>query len=274
MIVIPKVQNLEHPPNKHDLILLADDHISPESIEGLRSAGWNIKRIRRIRSPQSRKNSYNEWNYSKLRLWQLLDYDKVMFIDADLIVTRSLDHFFTHPQISAAPNNKEIFTSGLMLLEPSLWLVRSYNGGDQGFLNEMFPWWYRLPKKINHLKFFRSDGGHEHQIADDAYALHYLGMKPWMCYKDYDCNWDKAATQRFASDSANERWWRVYDSMPEKLRRFCALTPVADARIRNNRVKAKRAKFGDGHWRIKVKDLRQIQLSWLYIRVYKLINLK
>ncbi|KAL1541441.1 putative UDP-glucuronate:xylan alpha-glucuronosyltransferase 4 isoform X1 [Salvia divinorum] len=254
-----------------DLILLADDHVSPQSIHGLRSAGWKIKRIRRIRSPQSRKNSYNEWNYSKLRLWQLLDYDKVMFIDADLIVTRSLDHFFTYPQISAAPNNKEIFNSGLMLLEPSLctfrtlmrrrWLVRSYNGGDQGFLNEMFPWWHRLPKRINHLKFFRSDGDYEHRIAEDAYALHYLGLKPWMCYKDYDCNWDKAATRRFASDSANERWWRVYDGMPEKLRRFCALTPEADARIRNNRVKAKRAKFGDGHWRIKVNDPRQIHLS-------------
>ncbi|XP_057809126.1 putative UDP-glucuronate:xylan alpha-glucuronosyltransferase 4 [Salvia miltiorrhiza] len=253
-----------------ELVLLADDHVSPESMNGLRAAGWKIKRIRRIRSPHSRKDSYNEWNYSKLRLWQLVEYDKVMFIDADLIVTRNLDGFFGHPQISAAGNDRHMFNSGLMLLEPSActfrtlmkrrWLVRSYNGGDQGYLNEMFPWWHRLPKKINHLKFFppSGDGHYEHRIPDDAYALHYLGLKPWMCYKDYDCNWDKAITQIFASDSANQRWWRVYDTMPKSLRRFCALTPKADARIRKHRIKAKRANFADGHWRIKVHDPRQI----------------
>ncbi|KAH6798922.1 hypothetical protein C2S51_035406 [Perilla frutescens var. frutescens] len=252
-----------------DLVLLADDHISPKSLDGLRSAGWKIKRIQRIRSPGSKRNAYNEWNYSKLRLWQLDEYDKVMFIDADLIVTRNVDDFFMYPQISAAANDRHIFNSGLMLLEPSVctfrglmkkrWSVRSYNGGDQGFLNETFPWWHRLPKRINSLKFFgsRPATDHKHRVSDETYAVHYLGMKPWMCYKDYDCNWDKAETQQFASDSANERWWHVYDNMPEKLRGFCALTPKMEARIRIYRERAKNAEFADGHWRIKVKDPRQ-----------------
>lgn len=250
-----------------DLVLLADDHISPKSLEGLRSAGWKIKRIQRIRSPQSKKNSYNEWNYSKLRLWQLTEYNKVMFIDSDLIVTRNLDHFFIYPQISAVANDGHIFNSGLMLVEPSVctfrtlmqkrWLVRSYNGGDQGFLNEMFPWWHRLPQKTNHLKFFQSPKNPKHQIPNDTYALHYLGIKPWLCYRDYDCNWDKPETQVFASDSANEKWWRVYNNMPQKLRQYCSLSPAMVKRITKYRKIAKDAKFPDGHWRIKVKDPRQ-----------------
>ncbi|KAI3447388.1 hypothetical protein Pfo_004053 [Paulownia fortunei] len=250
-----------------DLVLLADDHMSPKSLEGLRSAGWKIKRIQRIRSPHSKKHAYNEWNYSKLRIWQLREYDKVMFIDSDLIVTRNLDEVFIYPQLSAVENDKHIFNSGLMLVEPSKCtfktlmkkrlVVGSYNGGDQGFLNEMFPWWHRLPAKLNHLKFFSSVRDYTHQIPHDVYTVHYLGLKPWMCYKDYDCNWDKLESQRFASDSANEMWWHVYDNMPRKLRQYCSLTPEMDARIQKYRQKAKNASFPDGHWKIEVKDPRR-----------------
>ncbi|KAL3623457.1 hypothetical protein CASFOL_032273 [Castilleja foliolosa] len=250
-----------------DLVLLADRHISPQSIDGLQSAGWKVKQIQRIRSPRSKKNAYNEWNYSKLRIWQLIEYDKLMFIDSDLIVTRNVEEFFVHPQISAAGNDRHIFNSGLMLVEPSMctfetlmkkrFSVESYNGGDQGFLNEMFPWWHRLPAKLNQLKFFGSAQDHVHQIPHDTYTVHYLGLKPWLCYKDYDCNWDKMETQLFASDSAHEKWWSIYDSMPKKLKRFCSLTPKIDGRIHKYRQIAKDARFHDGHWKIEVKDERR-----------------
>ncbi|KAG6386242.1 hypothetical protein SASPL_155134 [Salvia splendens] len=252
-----------------DLVLLADDHVSPESINGLRSAGWKIKRIQRIRNPHSKKNAYNEWNYSKLRLWELAEYDKVMFIDSDFIVTRSLDEFFAHPGVSAKGDNINRFNSGLMVLEPSMctfrtlmkrrWLVRSYNGGDQGFLNEMFPWWHRLPNKINHLTFFPSAGDHknrDHTVPDDISGIHYLGLKPWWCYRDYDCNWDMPERQIFASDSANNIWWDVYDKMPENLTQHCSLTPKMHTIFRGHRNKARDANLPDGHWRIKIRDPR------------------
>ncbi|KAK4480894.1 hypothetical protein RD792_011748 [Penstemon davidsonii] len=250
-----------------DLVLLADDHISPKSIKGLQSAGWKIKRIQRIRSPLSEKDAYNEWNYSKLRIWQLKEYDKVMFIDSDFIVTKNIDEFFIYPQFSAVENNKHIFNSGLMLVEPSectfktlmkkRLVVASYNGGDQGFLNEMFTWWHRLPTKLNYLKYFIDIDDQVRKIPKDLYAVHYLGLKPWACYRDYDCNWDKELFQIFASDSAHERWWDVYDAMPEKLREYCSLSPEMDARIWKYRRIAEEGNYTDGHWKINVKDPRQ-----------------
>jgi alpha-N-acetylglucosamine transferase len=129
------------------LILLADDSITSASLRGLRSAGWKIKRIKRILSPFAQKGSYNEWNYSKLRVWQLTDYDKIIFIDADLLVLKNIDKFFVHPQLSAAPNDKTIFNSGVMVIEPSMCVFKelmeksfklgSYNGGDQVFLTKL-----------------------------------------------------------------------------------------------------------------------------------------
>ncbi|KAJ3332038.1 hypothetical protein HDU76_001496 [Blyttiomyces sp. JEL0837] len=40
--------------------------------------------------------------WSKLRVWQLEDYDKVIMLDADLFVLRNVDELFTLPELSGA----------------------------------------------------------------------------------------------------------------------------------------------------------------------------
>ncbi|XP_050221281.1 putative UDP-glucuronate:xylan alpha-glucuronosyltransferase 4 [Mercurialis annua] len=250
------------------LILLHDSSITPKSLRGLRAAGWKTKLIEPIRSPSAKKGSYNEWNYSKLRVWQLTKYDKIIFIDADIVVLKNIDEFFTYPQLSASGNDKSLFNSGIMVIEPSecmfqdlmskTRILASYNGGDQGFLNEAFTWWHRLPKKLNYLKVYRNRINDNHrEIPNHVYAVHLLGLKPWVCYKDYDCNWDKEDHQIFASDSAHKRWWHVYEAMPKKLQKFCGLTKQMDSRIRKWRGIAQKLGLADEHWKLNAKDPRQ-----------------
>ncbi|XP_030473402.1 putative UDP-glucuronate:xylan alpha-glucuronosyltransferase 4 [Syzygium oleosum] len=265
---IALAQSIRRTGSTKDLVLLADDSIGDKSLAGLQAAGWKIGRIDRIRSPNAKKGAYNEWNYSKLRVWQLTQYDKVIFIDADLIVLRNIDEFFVYPQLSAAPNNRVLFNSGVMVIEPSSCIFEdlmsksfeldSYNGGDQGFLNEFFTLWHRLPNKLNWLKSFENRKDEERMIPDNLYTLHFLGLKPWMCYRDYDCNWDMETRHAFASDSANRLWWEVYDSMPSELQSFCGLTEKMDFRIRKWRGIAKEANLTNGHWKIKVTDSRRL----------------
>ena len=254
-----------------DLVLLADNSLSPESIKGLKAAGWKIKRIQRISSPFAKRGAYNKWNYSKLRIWQLTMYEKIIFIDADLLVLNSIDALFYYPQLSAAPNVNTLFNSGLMVIEPSQCMfenmlqkvpkVQSYNGGDQGFLNEVFSWWHRLPSKLNHLKTFswhdHRGNNEKHEVPEDLYTIHYLGLKPWMCFRDYDCNWDMQDHHIFASDSAHKRWWQVYDAMPEELQSYCGITSKMNERIVKWRRKARNAGLSDGHWKIEIKDPRR-----------------
>ncbi|PON76392.1 Glycosyl transferase [Parasponia andersonii] len=265
---IALAQSIRRTRSTKDLILLADRSIGPEARQGLRSAGWQVLTIDRIRSPFAKKGSYNEWNYSKLRLWQLAGYDKLVFIDADLLVLNNLDSLFFYPQLSAAGNDKVLFNSGVMVIEPSNCLfevltresfrIESYNGGDQGFLNEVFTWWHRLPKRINYLKIFRSKGdGSGREVGEDIDAIHYLGLKPWMCYRDYDCNWDMEEHHIFASDSAHRRWWEVYDAMPENLQAYCRLTKKMEQRIEKWRGIAMKADLPDGHWKIQAMDPRR-----------------
>lgn len=272
---ITLAQTLLQTGTKRDLILLTDNSISVPKRRALSQAGWKIRIITRIRNPKAYKRSYNEYNYSKFRLWQLTDYDKVIFIDSDIIVLRKLDFLFQFPQLSATGNDQSIFNSGIMVIEPSNCTFRilmrhrddivSYNGGDQGFLNEVFVWWHRLPRRVNFLKNFWANTTAEAREKNwlfaaepaELYTIHYLGWKPWLCYRDYDCNWDREVQRVYASDVAHRRWWKVHDAMEGGLQRMCRLTKRRRNELNKERNIARKKGFPDGHWKIRITDTRQ-----------------
>ncbi|ERN19935.1 putative UDP-glucuronate:xylan alpha-glucuronosyltransferase 3 [Amborella trichopoda] len=271
---IAAAQSIRLTGSTRDLVILVDETISSHHRSGLAAAGWKIRTIQRIRNPKAEKDAYNEWNYSKFRLWQLTDYDKIIFIDADLLILRNIDFLFEMPEITATGNNATLFNSGVMVLEPSnctfnllmdhINEIESYNGGDQGYLNEIFTWWHRIPKRMNFLKHFWAKDEEEKEYktrlfaADppELYVLHYLGLKPWLCFRDYDCNWNVDILQEFASDIAHWRWWKVHDMMPEKLQRFCLLRSKQKAGLEWDRRQAEKAAYDDGHWKRNITDPR------------------
>ncbi|GLJ25132.1 hypothetical protein SUGI_0480690 [Cryptomeria japonica] len=260
--------------SKRDLVILVDATIIAEHRRGLEMAGWKLRQIERIRNPKAEREAYNEWNYSKFRLWQLTDYDKIIFIDADLLILRNIDFLFGMPEITATGNNATLFNSGVMVIEPSNCTfqllmdhindIESYNGGDQGYLNEIFTWWHRMPKHMNFLKHFWSSDADEKELktylfgADPPvlYVLHYLGLKPWLCFRDFDCNWNNPILQEFASDVAHARWWKVHDSMPESQQQFCLLRSKQKAFLEWDRRQAEAAKLPDEHWKRNITDPR------------------
>lgn len=256
-------------------MILVDKTITEDQKKGLEMSGWKVRIIERIRNPKAEKKAYNEWNYSKFRLWQLTDYEKIIFIDADLIILKNIDSLFKLPEVSAVGNHGTIFNSGVMVIEPSNCTfqllmdhvndIESYNGGDQGYLNEIFTWWHRIPKKMNFLKhFWTGDNETENEKKiklfeaepEVLFVLHYLGYKPWMCFRDYDCNWNVGKLHEFASDSVHRIWWKVHDSMPPALQSFCVLTSKQRAQLEYDRKQAEKRNYTDGHWRIEVKDPR------------------
>jgi len=88
---------------------------------------------------------------SKLNIWNLTQYETVVFLDADTLVYHNVDELFECGEFCVAFINPTTFNSGVMVLKPSKKVfddmyekvasgsVKSYDGGDQGFLNNYYP---------------------------------------------------------------------------------------------------------------------------------------
>ncbi|RKP08416.1 glycogenin 1, isoform CRA_c [Thamnocephalis sphaerospora] len=90
---------------------------------------------------------------TKLQLWRLTQYDKVVFLDADTFPLRNVDELFEREEFSAAADIgwPDCFNSGVFVCRPSLRTYHalmqtmsnhgSFDGGDQGVLNTHFSSW-------------------------------------------------------------------------------------------------------------------------------------
>lgn len=133
-------------------------------------------------------------NFAKLRLWQL-PYERVVFLDADTIVLRSIDRLFDYPEFSAAPNVYESLAdfrrlnSGVFAARPSArtfaaMLARLDTPGafwkrtDQTFLEAFFPDWQGLPVYDNLLQYvwFNLPDLWDWRLAR---VIHFQYEKPW-----------------------------------------------------------------------------------------------
>ncbi|AXC48881.1 glycosyl transferase [Paracoccus suum] len=140
-------------------------------------------------------------NFAKLRLWQL-DYARVVFIDADAIVLKSVDRLFDYPEFSAAPNVYESLAdfhrlnSGVFTARPdaetfAAMLARLdvpdafWRRTDQTFLEAFFPDWHGLPVFDNMLQYvwFNLPGLWSWK---DIRILHFQYEKPWQDHAKAD----------------------------------------------------------------------------------------
>ncbi len=134
-------------------------------------------------------------NFCKLRLWQLTQYDRIIFIDADALVLKNIDKLFAYPEFCAAPNVYEglgdfhRMNSGVFVAKPSLETFDAmlealdvpdafWRRTDQTFLESFFPDWHGLPVTMNMLQyvwFAMPDLWDWKNIG----VLHYQYEKPW-----------------------------------------------------------------------------------------------
>ena len=134
-------------------------------------------------------------NFCKLRLWELEQYECVVFIDADAIVVRDIQKLFAYPEFSAAPNLYESLAdmhrlnSGIFVARPSIRTFESmlarldrpntfWRRTDQTFLETYFPDWHGLPYTYNALQYIYFNlPGLWHWPA--IRVVHYQYEKPW-----------------------------------------------------------------------------------------------
>lgn len=134
-------------------------------------------------------------NFAKLRLWELTQYERVVFLDADTLVLRSIDKLFGYPEFSAAPNVYESLAdfhrlnSGVFVAKPSAMTFDAmlrrldepnafWPRTDQTFLQSFFPDWQGLPVFHNMLQYVWFNLP---ELWDwkSVSVVHYQYEKPW-----------------------------------------------------------------------------------------------
>lgn len=211
---------------KEPMVVMATPDVPEAARRALHAEGWSIREVPPIENP-SKEVLFPRFGatFCKLRVWQLTEYDKVVFMDADTIALQNLDDLFARPYFAAAPDFfiPDRFNSGVMVLDPSeetfgrmmdkLAREPSYDGGDQGFLNNFYPDWYAMPVahrlpagyNLHHFiyQFLRGHPVLKHTLERDARVVHYTVQKPWL-----------AST---TLTGGAEVWWNAYyGAHPEK----------------------------------------------------------
>ncbi|KAF7546423.1 hypothetical protein G7046_g9307 [Stylonectria norvegica] len=158
--------------------------------------------------------------FTKINLWKLTQFSKIVYIDADVVAYRAPDELFaiTHA-FSAAPDIgwPDLFNSGVMVLTPNMGDYYammamaqrgiSFDGADQGLLNMHFG------SNYNRLSFTYNVTPSAHYQYVPAYRhfqssinmVHFIGSnKPWFSGRD-------APHGSGPFDEMVGRWWAVYD---------------------------------------------------------------
>jgi len=162
--------------------------------------------------------------FTKLNVFALDDFERVVFIDADTLVLQPIDSLFDiDADFAAAPDHgvslrRGEFNSGVFVCKPNratfedmltkIATVRSRDGGDQGFLNEWFSSWRRLPRSFNTLKRIY---WHHPDLFDlgQIKVLHFVGPKPW----------DQPPVDDAQYRELHDLWWQAYPQDLVPLRR-------------------------------------------------------
>lgn len=164
-------------------------------------------------------------NFVKLRLWELEQHERVVFLDADTLVIHNIDRLFGYPEFSAAPNLYESLSdfhrlnSGVFVAQPSrrtfeMMLQRLdqpdvfWSRTDQTFLQTFFPDWHGLPYLYNTLQYVWFNLP---QLWDweAVKVIHYQYEKPW----------EENHPKREQLQPLIDVWWSVLEQgkMPENL---------------------------------------------------------
>ncbi|KAJ6144434.1 hypothetical protein N7470_008329 [Penicillium chermesinum] len=157
--------------------------------------------------------------FTKIELWRLTQYERIVYVDCDIVALRAPDELFAlDVNFAAAPDVgwPDIFNSGLMVLRPNLQdyyglkaLAErgiSFDGADQGLLNMHFRDWHRLSFTYNCTPSanYQYIPAYKH-FQSSISLIHFIGsQKPWNLPR-------QVVPVESPYNQLLSRWWSVYD---------------------------------------------------------------
>lgn len=120
-------KSLRNVKSKYPLLVLCSQNISVDVLNILKHKKIQYKVLEeQIVTNHKNEGEYARWSFTfdKLQIFNLVEYDKIVFLDSDMYVVKNIDCLFNAQHMSAVvadvydqPNCKEL-NSGLMVIVP------------------------------------------------------------------------------------------------------------------------------------------------------------
>lgn len=215
-------ENLKFLKSKYSLLCLINENISRETIEVLDYFEIEYKVMKSVKYiNHNETNDYWMYTFDKLNVFSLNEYEKVVYLDSDLLILENLDHLFETqvPSMSLdLPWHTKKYNTGIMVIKPNKddYQKLKYNAlksdiqgrtiSDQDIINEYFndivplEYGYNMVRRITRenesYKTYNYLGCFDQTIpkcelylkeSKNAKVIHYIGKrKPFMLYSDFD----------------------------------------------------------------------------------------
>lgn len=165
----------------------------------------------------------------KLRIFQLFEYHRIIFMDSDMLVKKNLDHLFLLPESShiaaprvyfepenTVPNPK--FCSCLMVVTPTehMWnrIMTYYEDDEDGYVNE---------RELYDMDLLNKEFGGEVTFLSGLYEL-------LTSHLESASEWDRGLSIRpnmnYKLGMPNKTWYEIYDAA--SIVHFTGLKPYLD----------------------------------------------
>lgn len=211
--------SLEKTKPKYPFALLVTPNLSETTVETLSKHKISLIPIEGIEGPivvtDPRLKRWN-YTYSKLNIFGLTQFDKVVYLDSDMLILENIDDLFEKPHMSAVKIRGKLpefdgswnqLNSGLLVVEPSENLFSDMlskigkiekvsSPSDEDFINAYYSNWpdqkaLHLDNGYNifsyHWHRYRQLYGYDFSSPKNPIKIvHYIGEdKPWRLYKKY-----------------------------------------------------------------------------------------
>lgn len=216
--VLVLAESLKKTNARYPLTVVITEDISEEIINLLNS--YNIKTIRKSKvlvpeciKQKNEKGAFSHWTntFDKLLIFELTEFDKLVYLDSDMYVRNNIDELFERDNMSATIDRRTgpfiseewmKLTSGLLVIEPRKGIRKEFEKiileivnkresiGDQDILQEYDTEWgekkqLHLDVKYNmffpHIDYFTHYGGYNLKNID---VVHFIYTKKPFCLKE------------------------------------------------------------------------------------------
>ena len=226
-----------------EIFILVGEKISDVTVSKAHDLSHNIIFTKDISNPHEIENDSRgfKFTYSKLIIFNLIEFEKVVYLDCDMIILENIEILLDFPHMSAVSAGsilKENFhwkdlNTGVLVVKPNALLFKdilakigilpSIDKGDQGFLQSYFPNWpednslhleHRFNVPAPYLEAYSRLPGYKFHFrngkvfSQNISILHFWGPnKPWK-YLKYESN--KNNMDLFIQ--AVRLWWMFFQN--------------------------------------------------------------